>query len=244
MSDMEETGGTPELPEGSEVPAAPHRVIGTPPPSPRLLGGGDGGAGAAGQAHGGGGWPSRSTRWRSCRPSPTTLSTPRTAEKVVAALFLLAFLAGCGFIAAYIGLGSHGWTRSCGPTWRWAVAVGHAARARPRRADLGPAPDAGRGGGRGTARHALDRRRRGPRSRSTSRKAAGASQFVKRPMVRRTLMLGHPAAGRRPAGAAARHGPAARDQPAAHGVEPGPPAAGLRHQHRRLPRPSSAHRAA
>ena len=31
MSDMEET-------EGAEGPVAPHRVIGTPPPSPRLLG--------------------------------------------------------------------------------------------------------------------------------------------------------------------------------------------------------------
>jgi len=31
MSDMEET-------EGHVGPAAPHRVIGTPPPSPRLLG--------------------------------------------------------------------------------------------------------------------------------------------------------------------------------------------------------------
>ena len=31
MSDMEET-------EGTESPVAPHRVIGTPPPSPRLLG--------------------------------------------------------------------------------------------------------------------------------------------------------------------------------------------------------------
>ena len=34
MSDMEETEGT----EGAGVPVAPHRVIGTPPPSPRLLG--------------------------------------------------------------------------------------------------------------------------------------------------------------------------------------------------------------
>ena len=31
MSDMEET-------EGAEGPVAPHRVIGTPPPTPRLLG--------------------------------------------------------------------------------------------------------------------------------------------------------------------------------------------------------------
>ncbi len=34
MSDMEETEGA----EGAGGPVAPHRVIGTPPPSPRLLG--------------------------------------------------------------------------------------------------------------------------------------------------------------------------------------------------------------
>ena len=53
MSDMEEDPEVPEVPdsaEGAETledpggPTAPHRVIGTPPPTPRLLGPGDGGA--------------------------------------------------------------------------------------------------------------------------------------------------------------------------------------------------------
>ena len=35
---------------------------------------------------------------------PPDVQRAKTAEKVVAALFVLAFLAGCGFIAAYIGL--------------------------------------------------------------------------------------------------------------------------------------------
>ncbi len=48
-------------------------------------------------------------RWsrprRSCRPKyRTTPRTPSNAEKIVAFCFLLAFIAGCGFIAAYIGL--------------------------------------------------------------------------------------------------------------------------------------------
>ena len=52
MSEMDETEGQAgsEVPEDSGVPTAPPRVIGTPPPSPRLLGSGDGGAGGPGQA--------------------------------------------------------------------------------------------------------------------------------------------------------------------------------------------------
>ena len=49
MSDMEET-------EGPVGPAAPHRVIGTPPPSPRLLGStavAEDGDGTAGRGRGG-----------------------------------------------------------------------------------------------------------------------------------------------------------------------------------------------
>ena len=55
--DMDETEGLPgsEVHEEPEVPAAPRRVIGTPPPSPGLLGSGDGGAGAAGRGAVGGG---------------------------------------------------------------------------------------------------------------------------------------------------------------------------------------------
>jgi hypothetical protein len=35
---------------------------------------------------------------------PSMVDHAKNAERVVAALFVLAFLAGCGFIAAYVGL--------------------------------------------------------------------------------------------------------------------------------------------
>ena len=94
MNDMEETGGTPELPEGSEVPAAPHRVIGTPPPSPRLLGRGDGDGEAAGQAPGGGGVAVAEHAVEKLPTEPDYPQHAQNAEKVVVALFLLAFVAG------------------------------------------------------------------------------------------------------------------------------------------------------
>ena len=101
MSDMEETEGA----EGAEGPVAPHRVIGTPPPAPRLLGPEDGPgtvAGSAGEAsdaahsgeHFAGKLPTED-------PDP---ARSKRAERMVAASFIVAFIAGCGFIAAYIGL--------------------------------------------------------------------------------------------------------------------------------------------
>ena len=102
MSDMEHTEGA----EGSEAPAPRRRVIGTPPSSPPLLGRGDGpGPGGAGKAsdtaHAG-------EHFEGKMPAePENPEHAKRAEKVVAASFTLAFLAGCGFIAAYVGLGVH-----------------------------------------------------------------------------------------------------------------------------------------
>src|SRR5260370_22390855 len=102
MSDMEETEGHP----GPGVPAAPHRVIGTPPPSPRLLGstvvaeGGDG-AGAVAEAEG-------EEHIEGLPPDdPRVIVHAKRVERIVAAGFILAFIAGCGFIAAYVGLRAH-----------------------------------------------------------------------------------------------------------------------------------------
>ena len=99
MSDMEETEGHPS-------PAAPHRVIGTPPPSPRLLGstavaeGGDG-AGEVAEADG-------AEHIVGLPPDdPRVIVHAKRVERIVAACFILAFIAGCGFIAAYIGLEVH-----------------------------------------------------------------------------------------------------------------------------------------
>jgi ubiquinol-cytochrome c reductase iron-sulfur subunit len=95
MSDMEEV-------EGPEGPVAPHRVIGTPPPTPRLLGAGDG-AEDGGTEHGTEVEPAEER----LPTEPDYPSHASNAEKIVAACFVLAFLAGCGFIAAYIGLEVH-----------------------------------------------------------------------------------------------------------------------------------------
>src|SRR6516162_11478738 len=94
MSDMGEV-------EGPEGPVAPHRVIGTPPPTPRLLGSGDG-AEDGGEAvrHGAEVEPAEE-RLPEVSDYP---SHANNAEKIVAWLFVIAFVAGCGFIAAYIGL--------------------------------------------------------------------------------------------------------------------------------------------
>src|ERR1700759_1419907 len=99
MSDMEEN-------EGTEGPVAPHRVIGTPPPSPRLLGSttvaehGDAAAAADDAAAG--------VHIERLPPDdPKVVVHGQRAERVVAACFTFAFIAGCGFIAAYVGLGVH-----------------------------------------------------------------------------------------------------------------------------------------
>jgi ubiquinol-cytochrome c reductase iron-sulfur subunit len=72
--------------ETPEEPAGPRRVIGTPSPAPRAV----------------------DVQAEPDQPAfsaePEDPRRARNAERVVAALFVLAFLAGCGFIAAYIGL--------------------------------------------------------------------------------------------------------------------------------------------
>src|ERR1700731_4535798 len=105
MSDMEETEGA----EGAGVPVAPHRVIGTPPPSPRLLGStvvaepGDAAAAAAVADDAAAG-----VHIEGLPPDdPRVVVHGQRAERVVAACFTFAFIAGCGFIAAYVGLGVH-----------------------------------------------------------------------------------------------------------------------------------------
>src|ERR1044071_5243769 len=103
MSDMDETEGT----EGTESPVAPHRVIGTPPPSPRLLG-----SAAVPEEPGAVALVSDSEEFaehidRLPPDDPQGIVHGRRAERVVAACFIIAFIAGCGFIAAYVGLGVH-----------------------------------------------------------------------------------------------------------------------------------------
>ena len=194
MSEMDETEGQAgsEVGEDSEVPAAPHRVIGTPPPSPRLLGSGDGGAGGAGQAPAVGAGGAVAVAEPEEEPLPAESDYPahaNKAEKLVAASFLLAFVAGCGFIAAYIGLEVHTVDKvlrsnlALGLSLSVALlAIGFGALiwVRQLMPDVEMVEE----------RHEL-------RSSDADRAAfeeyfeegTKASQFVKRPLVRRTLML-------------------------------------------------------
>jgi ubiquinol-cytochrome c reductase iron-sulfur subunit len=72
--------------ETPEEPLGPRRVIGTPSPAPRAV----------------------DVQAEPAQPAfsadPPDVRHAKNAERVVAALFVLAFLAGCGFIAAYIGI--------------------------------------------------------------------------------------------------------------------------------------------
>ena len=177
MSDMGEV-------EGPEGPVAPHRVIGTPPPTPRLLGSGDG-AEDGGASHGAEVEPAEE-RLPEVSDYP---SHANNAEKIVAWLFVIAFVAGCGFIAAYIGLE----VGSLDAALRSNLALGFSLSVALFGLGFGALiwvrqlmPDA-----------ELTEIRHAPRSPETERQAfaeyfaegTGASQFVRRPMVRRTLML-------------------------------------------------------
>jgi ubiquinol-cytochrome c reductase iron-sulfur subunit len=193
MSDMEETHGLEgsEVSEAPEVPAAPRRVIGTPPPSPPLLGSGDGELGQT-PAAGAGGAGAEVAVLEAEEPLPAEPEYPehaKNAEKFVAACFLLAFIAGCGFIAAYVGLEVH----SVDAVLRSNLALGLSLSVALLALGLGSLvwvrnimPDA-----------ELVEERHDLRSTDAERAAfdeyfeegTAASQFVKRPLIRRTLLL-------------------------------------------------------
>jgi len=177
MSDIEEV-------EGPGGPVPPPRVIGTPPPTPRLLGSGDGAEDVA-AGHGTEVEPAEE-RMPDVSDFP---SHANNAEKIVAACFLIAFIAGCGFIAAYIGLE----VGSVDAAFRSNLALGLALSVALLGLGFGALiwvrqlmPDV-----------EVVEQRHEMRSSDADRAAfaeyfaegTGASQFVKRPMIRRTLML-------------------------------------------------------
>jgi ubiquinol-cytochrome c reductase iron-sulfur subunit len=111
-------------------------------------------------------------------------------EKIVAACFIFAFIAGCGFIAAYVGLGVH----TVDKTLRSNLALGTSLSVTLIALGLGALL---------WVRHLMPdvevvEERHELRSETKDRQAfeeyfkegAANSQFVKRPLVRRTLMLG------------------------------------------------------
>jgi ubiquinol-cytochrome c reductase iron-sulfur subunit len=164
----------------AEPEGAPRRVIGTPSPaqSRMLLGGTAPGPTA--------GLPVE--RERELPADPEDLDDAKRAERIVAACFILAMLAGFGFIAAYLIFGVHSVTR----TWHSNLALGltmgltflflgagatiwvrrlmpHVELSEPRH--LQRSDEA--------AREAFV---------ETFNEGAEASQFVKRPILRRTLI--------------------------------------------------------
>jgi ubiquinol-cytochrome c reductase iron-sulfur subunit len=98
MSDPSAPDGTSGLPdEPAEAPAGPHRVIGTPPPAAaRTMLGERAGDGAAGDG------PLPAVR--ELPEDPPDPRHAKNAERLVAVLFILSALASVGFIAAYVGL--------------------------------------------------------------------------------------------------------------------------------------------
>jgi ubiquinol-cytochrome c reductase iron-sulfur subunit len=186
MSDMEEV-------EGPQVPERPRRVIGTPPPTPPLLGSGDGAEEAAA------GDGAEVEPFEEQLPQVSDYpSHANTAQKIVAVCFVIAFIAGCCFIAAYVGLEvggdrlPHG-TNLVDAAFRSNLALGLSLSVVLLGLGFGALiwvrhlmPDA-----------ELTEIRHPPRSSPEARQefaeyfseATGASQFVKRPLVRRTLLL-------------------------------------------------------
>jgi len=182
MSDMEEV-------EGPEGPVPPHRVIGTPPPTPRLLGSGDGPVEGRAEGAADGHGAEVALAEERLPSEPDYPEHAKKAEKIVAACFLLAFIAGCGFIAAYIGLE----VGSVDSVFRSNLALGLSLSVALLGLGFGALiwvrhimPD-----------YEMVEERHDMRSTDAERKAfgeyfaegTGASQFVKRPIVRRTLML-------------------------------------------------------
>ena len=190
MSDMEET-------EGSEGPLAPRRVIGTPPPTPRLLGSTavaeDGDAGQVSDETGGG------DHGDEVLLAAVPDQRAKRVEKIIAGCFTFAFIAGCGFIAAYVGLEigpnrlGHG-DSVIDAALRSNLALGTSLSVALLALGLGallwvrllmPEVEIVE------ERHELQS---APADRAafaeTFKQGAGYSQIVKRPMVRRSLLLG------------------------------------------------------
>ncbi|MBV9379380.1 MAG: Rieske (2Fe-2S) protein [Streptosporangiaceae bacterium] len=81
-----------EVPEGEQSPARPHRVIGTPLPVPSSVDVAERESDSA------------ATGREKMPADPADPVSAKRAERIVAACFIVAFIAGIGFIAAYVGL--------------------------------------------------------------------------------------------------------------------------------------------
>jgi ubiquinol-cytochrome c reductase iron-sulfur subunit len=186
--------------EESEALAPRRRVIGTPPSAPPLLGLGRRSRGEASRGDGGGPGGSAGKasdvahageHFEGKMPTePEDLARAKRAEKIVAACFTLAFIAGCGFIAAYVGLGVHTVDKTLRSNLGLGVslsvtllALGFGALIWVRH--LMPNVETVE------ERHELRSEKKDREAfEEYFKEASATSQFVKRPLVRRTLMLG------------------------------------------------------
>jgi len=175
-NDLPHGNGDLAVPGDGETPArAPHRVIGTPPPAEArtLLGTDDGD-------------PAPAPRELPADP-PDPVKAKR-AERVVAALFILSMLASIGFIAAYIGLEVH----SVDAVLRSNLALGTAMTVAFMALGVGAViwvrqlmPDVERT----EQRHPMASPEQDRKAfAETFKEGAEASQFTKRPILRRTLI--------------------------------------------------------
>ena len=176
MSDT--PGGLPDEP--AEVPAGPQRVIGTPSPAQARTLLGDG----AGDGDGDGALPAP----RELPADPQNLKQSKTAERVVAWLFILSALASVGFIAAYIGLE----VGSVDAVLRSNLALGLSMSVAFLALAVGAViwvryimPDVELTEQRHVLRSSPEDRKA---FKETFDEGTDASQFVKRPMLRRTLI--------------------------------------------------------
>src|SRR5580704_16184426 len=176
MSETQPNDGLPPEADGGQS-RAPYRVIGTPPPAQArtLLGEATRGA-AAPEAP------------RELPAGPDNPARAKTAERVIAAFFILSMLASIGFIAAYVGLEVH----SVDATLRSNLALGVSMSVAFMAMGVGATiwvrnvmPDVEQV----EERHPLaatDEEREA--FAKTFTEGAEASGFVKRPLLRRTLI--------------------------------------------------------
>ena len=94
MSETQPSHGLAPEEDGGQS-RAPHRVIGTPPPAQARTLLGDAPGSAEPEAP------------RELPPGPDNPDKAKTAEKVIAACFILSMIASIGFIAAYVGFQVH-----------------------------------------------------------------------------------------------------------------------------------------
>ena len=221
--------------ETPEEPLGPRRVIGTPSPAPKAV----------------------DVRVEPDQPAfsaePENTRHAKNAERVVAALFVLAFLAGCGFIAAYVGLEVGQSTISPGGNDVVAVLRSNVALG----TTLAIALLALGAGSMIWVRHLtpnieIAEERHDLASAPQDRKAfkrefaegAAISQVTRRPIMRRTMLLATAPLALAPLVLLRDLGPLPQTDPAAHGVAEGPAArsrsAGCARCARRTSRPRAA----